>query len=79
MATESNHTLLHEDYSISVWCPEDAGARPRSGTEPQIKIQGKRTASFTTLEDKDSREHPDADAAKGVSGTATIACTLRRS
>ena len=66
-------------YSISVWCPEEAGDRPRRGTEPQIKIQGQRATSYTTLEGKDSHEHPDADAANGVSGTETITWTLRRS
>lgn len=66
-------------YSISVWCPEDAGDRPRRGTEPQIKIQGQRATSYTTLEGKDSHEHPDADAANGVAGTETITWSLRRS
>ena len=66
-------------YNISVWCPEEAGDRPRARTEPQIRIQGQRAATYTTLEGKDSHEHPDADAANGVSGTETITWMLRRS
>lgn len=66
-------------YSISVWCPEQAGDRSRARTEPQIKIEGQRAASYTTLEGKDSHEHPEADAANGVSGTETITWSLRRS
>ncbi|HET9707843.1 MAG TPA: hypothetical protein VFP39_06035, partial [Gemmatimonadales bacterium] len=66
-------------YSISVWCPEEAGDRSRARTEPQIKIEGQRAASYTTLEGKDSHEHPDADAANGISGTETITWALRRS
>ncbi len=66
-------------YSISVWCPEEAGARPRARTEPQIKIQGQRATTYTTLEGRDSHEHPNADAANGVTGTETIIWNLRRS
>jgi hypothetical protein len=66
-------------YSISVWCPEEAGDRPHRGTEPQIKIEGQRAATYATLEGKDSHEHPEADAANGISGTETITWSLRRS
>lgn len=65
-------------YSISVWCPEEAGDHSRARTEPQIKIEGQSAVNYTTLEGKDSHEHPNADAANGVSGTETITWTLRR-
>jgi hypothetical protein len=66
-------------YSISVWCPEAAGDRPDRRKEPQIKIEGQRATTYATLEGKDSYEHPDADAANGISGTVTITWALRRS
>jgi hypothetical protein len=66
-------------YSISIWCPEEAGGRPNRRNEPQIKIEGQRAATYATLEGKDSYEHPDADAANGISGTVTVTWTLRRS
>jgi len=64
-------------YSISVWCPEQAGDLPHARTEPQIKIEKQRAANYTTLEGKDS--YPNDDAANGVSGTETITWSLRRS
>lgn len=66
-------------YGISVWCPEEAGDRPRARTEPQIKIQGQRAERYEALEGTDRHEHPNADAANGISGTETITWTLRRS
>lgn len=65
-------------YSISVWCSEEAGDSPRRGTEPQIKIVKQRAANYATLEGKDAHEHPDADAANGLTGAETITWVLRR-
>ena len=65
-------------YSVSVWCPEEAGGTPRRGTEPQIMIMKQRAANYATLEGKDAHEHPDADTANGLTGTETITWTLRR-
>lgn len=66
-------------YSISIWCPEEAGARPNRRDEPQIKIEGRQAATYATLEGKDSYENPEADAANGIAGTVTVTWTLRRS
>jgi hypothetical protein len=65
-------------YSIDVWCPEEAGDVPRRGTEPQIRIMKQRAANYATLEGKDAHDHPDADAANGITGTETITWVLRR-
>ena len=66
-------------YSISVWCPEEAGGQPNRRDEPQIKIEKQRAATYATLEGTDSFENPEADAANGIAGTVKITWTLRRS
>ncbi len=65
-------------YSISVWCPEAAGDRPRRGTEPVIKVMRQRAADYVVLEGRDAHEHPNADAANGLTGSETITWALRR-
>jgi hypothetical protein len=65
-------------YDISVWCPDAADSRMRRGTEPLIKVMRQRAADYTVLEGRDAHEHPDTDAANGLSGTETITWALRR-
>lgn len=65
-------------YTIRVWCPEAAGTRPTRDDSPVIDTYEQQAANYAALEGKDSHEHPDADAANGVSGTETIAWSLRR-
>jgi hypothetical protein len=66
------------EYSIDVWCPEEAGSSTHRGTEAQIKIMKQRAADYAKLEGKDAYESPNADAANGITGTETITWALRR-
>ena len=65
-------------YDISVWCPESADSRMRRGTEPLIKVMQQQATDYAVLEGRDAHEHPDTDAANGLSGTETITWALRR-
>ena len=65
-------------YEISIWCPEEAGQAPRRGSSPLITIQHQQAADYSTLQGRDAHQHPDTDAANGLSGTETITWTLRR-
>lgn len=66
------------DYEISVWCPEEAGSRPTRRDTPLIRVMDQRAADYAVLEGRDAHEHPDADAANGLSGSETITWSLRR-
>jgi hypothetical protein len=65
-------------YEISVWCPEEAGGRPTRRDTPLITVMNQQAADYSVLEGRDAHEHPDADAANGLSGSETITWTLRR-
>ena len=78
LAVEHENTANAGGYSISVWCPESAGERPKRDDAPRISITKQRAADYATLEGKDSYEHPDADAANGISGKESVTWTLRR-
>lgn len=65
-------------YDISVWCPEEAGQPPRRRSSPGITIVRQQATDYTVLEGRDAHEHPDTDAANGLTGTETITWTLRR-
>lgn len=79
LAVEHGSNMNSGTFKISVWCPEAAGERSTRRDSPSIETYDQRAADYTTLEGKDAHEHPDADAANGVSGTEVIAWRLRRS
>ena len=51
---------------------------PRRGTDPRIQIMKQQTATYATLEGKEAYDHPNTDAANGLTGTETITWALRR-
>ncbi len=65
-------------YSIKVGCPEEAGKRPTRDDYPAIDTYEQTATNYAALEGKDAHEHPDADAANGVTGTETVTWSLRR-
>jgi len=65
-------------YGISVWCPDSAGTRPTRRNTPLIMVRDQRSANYAVLGGRDAHEHPDTDAANGLSGTETITWDLRR-
>ena len=78
LAVEHGSTMNSGDFKISVWCPQEAGARVSRRDAPSIETYDQRAADYATLEGKDAHEHPNTDAANGVSGTETITWRLRR-
>ncbi|MEP7325542.1 MAG: hypothetical protein ABI836_06315 [Gemmatimonadota bacterium] len=78
LVVEHGSTANSGTYKISVWCPEAAGDRPTRRNEPMIQSYEQQAADYNTLNGKDAHEHPDADAANGVTGTETITWALRR-
>ncbi len=78
IAVEHETTADAGEYKLQVWCPERAGDKVKSGRGPTIMATDRRAADYTTLEGKDSYEHPLADAANGLTGTETITWQLRR-
>ena len=79
LMVEHGSTMNAGKYRISVWCPEAAGERPTRRDQPMIDTYEQRAADYNSLDGRDAHEHPDADAANGVTGTETIAWRLRRS
>ena len=65
-------------HLLRTGCPEQPDDRPHRGTEAQIRIEKQRAANHGTLAGKDAHEHPEADAANGVSGTKTLTWSLKR-
>jgi len=65
-------------YSINVYCPESAGQRSHRGDSPTIQVSDQRATDYGRLEGTDRHEHPNADAANGLTGTETITWALRR-
>jgi hypothetical protein len=78
LVAEHGSTMTSGRYTIRVWCPEAAGARPTRKDYPVIDTYEQQAADYATLEGKDAHDHPDADAANGVTGTETIVWQLRR-
>jgi hypothetical protein len=70
--------LTNMNYNINVWCPEEAGKRPTRRQSPLIQVMKQRATDYATLVGKDPHEHPDTDAANGLSGTETIEWALKR-
>jgi len=78
LAVEHGSTAASGKYKISVWCPEDAENRPTREDSPVIESYEQQATDYATLDGKDAHEHPDADAANGLTGTETITWRLRR-
>jgi len=79
LAVEHGSNMNSGDFKIMVWCPEAAGERSTRRDSPSIETYDQRAADYATLDGKDAHEHPDTDAANGVSGTEVITWRLRRS
>jgi hypothetical protein len=79
LAVEHGSNMNSGTFKISVWCPQAAGERSTRRDSPSIETYDQRAADYATLDGKDAHEHPDTDAANGVSGTETITWRLRRS
>lgn len=79
LAVEHGSNMNSGAFKIKVWCPEAAGERSTRGDSPSIETYDQRAADYATLEGKDAHEHPDTDAANGVTGTEVITWRLRRS
>ena len=78
LAVEHESTANAGEYSVQVWCPDSPGARPSRDDAPVIDTYKQQAANYGVLEGKDAHEHPDTDAANGVTGTETITWSLRR-
>ena len=66
------------EYDFQVWCPEEAGKRPRRGDYPIMELADLQAADYGKLDGKSTYEHPDADEANGVSGSVTVTWHLVR-
>ena len=75
LLVEHANTANSGEYTIRVWCPDAPGGKP---SDLAIDSYERQAASYGVLEGKDQHEHPEADAANGVSGTETITWALRR-
>lgn len=78
LAVEHGSNMNSGTFKISVWCPEAAGERSTRRDSPSIETYDQRAADYATLDGKDAHEHPDTDAANGVSGTEVVTWRLRR-
>ena len=79
LAVEHGSNMNSGAFKIQVWCPEAAGGRVTRHDAPSIETYDQRAADYTTLEGRDAHEHPNTDAANGVTGTEVIIWRLRRS
>lgn len=79
LVVEHESTMNAGKYKISVWCPGAAGERPTRADQPAIESYEQQATDYNALNGKDTHEHPDADAANGLTGTETIAWALKRS
>ena len=79
LAVEHGSNMNSGAYKIKVWCPEAAGERSTRRDSPSIETYDQRAADYATVEGRDAHEHPDTDAANGVTGTEVITWRLRRS
>ena len=78
LAVEHSSNMNSGGYSIDVWCPQEAGTRPTRRDSPLIRVMAQQAADYAVLTGKDPHEHPNTDAANGLSGTETIEWALRR-
>jgi hypothetical protein len=78
LAVEHGNTANAGEYTIQVWCPEAPGGKPSRDDAPAIDSYKRQAANYGILEGKDEHEHPDTDAANGVTGTETVSWSLRR-
>ena len=78
LAVEHENNMNAGGYSISVWCPSEAGQKPKRDDSPLITVSDKKATNYGVLEGKDSYDNPNADPANGLSGTETITWALRR-
>ena len=79
LAVEHGSTMNSGDFKIQVWCPEGAGEPVSRHDAASIETYDQRAADYATLEGRDAHEHPNTDAANGVTGTEVITWRLRRS
>ena len=79
LAVEHGSNMNSGDFKISVWCPQAAGENVSRRDSPSIETYDQRAADYATLDGRDAHEHPNTDAANGVSGTEVIVWRLRRS
>jgi hypothetical protein len=79
LAVEHGSNMNSGAFKIMVWCPQAAGERSTRRDSPSIETYDQRAADYATLDGKDAHEHPNTDAANGVSGTEVITWRLRRS
>ena len=78
LAVEHGNTANAGEYTIQVWCPDAAGGTPTRDDAPAIDSYKRQAPNYGVLEGQDAHEHPDTDAANGVTGTETITWSLRR-
>ncbi len=78
LAVEHANTANAGEYIIQVWCPDAPGGKASRDDAPVIDSYRRQAANYAVLEGKDEHEHPDADAANGVTGTETVSWSLRR-
>jgi hypothetical protein len=78
LAVEHESTENTGGYEIRVWCPEAAGERPTRRDASTIEVLHREAPDYTKLDDKESYEHPDADAVNGVTGNVTVTWHLER-
>jgi hypothetical protein len=79
LAVEHGSNMNSGAFKIQVWCPEAAGERVTRHDAPSIETYDQRAPDYTTLDGRDAHEHPNTDAANGVTGTEVIIWRLRRS
>lgn len=78
LAVEHANTANAGEYTIQVWCPARPGSKPSRDDAPAIDSYKRHASNYGLLEGKDEHEHPDADAANGVTGTETVTWSLHR-
>ena len=78
LAVEHGSNMDAGAYAIDVWCPSEAGRRPTRRESPLIRVMDQQSSNYAALAGTDAHEHPDTDAANGLSGTETITWDLRR-
>lgn len=78
IAVEHANTANAGAYTIQIWCPDAPGGKPTHNDAPAIDTYERQATTYGVLEGRDAHEHPDADAANGVTGTETVSWSLRR-
>ncbi len=78
LAAEHGSNMNSGEYVVRVWCPEAKGQRVKRSDSPIMDTYKQQADDYATLAGKDAHEHPDADAANGVSGTETLAWQFHR-